>query len=214
MKCWSAGLHRLLIFLIAGWSGFFLMSVELLSGRLLAPSFGGSIQVWGAVITVFMLALSIGYLVGGRVSVQDPSLGKLSLMLLGTAALTTPTVLFGERIADAVFQLVLDPRYGCLLAAFGLFFVPTLLAGMVSPYAVRLLVQESRLSGQQAGSLYFVSTFGSAAGTLCTSFYLVLVLDIMQIFWILIGVSTGVGLATLAFTLLPVKTARLGQKGL
>jgi MFS family permease len=200
--------------MIAGWSGFFLMAIELLSGRLLAPNFGGSIQVWGAVITVFMLALSIGYLVGGSLSVKNPSLGKLSLMLLGTAALTTPTVIFGERITEAVFQLVLDPRYGSLLAAFGLFFVPTLLAGMVSPYAVRLLVQESRLSGQGAGILYFVSTFGSAAGTLLTSFYLVLVLDVMQIFWILIAVSTALGLLTLAYTLLPFKTAGLEQKGL
>ena len=41
------------------------MAVELLGGRLLAPTFGSSIYVWGAIITVFMLALSLGYL-GGR----------------------------------------------------------------------------------------------------------------------------------------------------
>ena len=42
------------------------MAVELLGGRLLAPTFGSSIYVWGAIITVFMLALSLGYLAGGR----------------------------------------------------------------------------------------------------------------------------------------------------
>ena len=53
-------------YVIAGWSGFFVMAVELLGGRLLAPTFGSSIYVWGAIITVFMLALSLGYLAGGR----------------------------------------------------------------------------------------------------------------------------------------------------
>ncbi len=50
---------------IAGWSGFYVMLVELLSGRLIAPSFGSSIYVWGSVIFVFMLGLAIGYLLGG-----------------------------------------------------------------------------------------------------------------------------------------------------
>ena len=37
--------------------GFVIMSLELLGGRVLAPYFGGSIYVWGSIITVFMLAL-------------------------------------------------------------------------------------------------------------------------------------------------------------
>ena len=44
------------------------MGVELLGGRLLAPYFGSSIYVWGAIITVFMLALSLG-LSAGRAGV-------------------------------------------------------------------------------------------------------------------------------------------------
>ena len=46
---------------------------------------------------------------------------------------------------------------------------------------VRLLVHEYELSGHYAGLLYFVSTFGSAAGTLLTSFYLVLAFEIREI---------------------------------
>ena len=62
-------MQAVLCYLIAGWSGFFVMAVELLGGRLLAPTFGSSIYVWGAIITVFMLALSLGYLAGGRFSI-------------------------------------------------------------------------------------------------------------------------------------------------
>jgi hypothetical protein len=46
--------------------------------------------------------------------------------------------------------------------------------GMISPYSVRLLVASTHESGHVAGRLYFVSTMGSALGTLATSFYFVL----------------------------------------
>ena len=205
-------MSRLIIFLIAGWSGFFLMAIELLSGRILSPYFGSSIQVWGSILTVFLLALSFGYLIGGRISVKAPSIARLSIILLTAAAATTPAVLLGDQVMERVFALILDPRYGSLVAATLLFFIPTMIAGMISPYAVRLLVSECRLSGHHAGFLFFVSTFGSAAGTLLTSFYLVIYLDIHQIFWILIGASTMLGLITLAFSLSRFKTVGLEQR--
>src|SRR4029077_13791240 len=82
-----------------------------------------------------------------------------------------------------------DPRFGSLLAAALLFLLPTGISGMVSPYAVRLLVADRASAGHHAGKLYFVSTFGSAAGTLATSFYLVLYFEVNQILLMLLGVS-------------------------
>jgi hypothetical protein len=186
-------LRRFLIFLIAGWSGFFVMAVEMLSGRILAPNFGNSIHVWGAIITIFMLALSVGYLLGGWLSVNQPSLRRLALILISGAVTMLPVIVLGDAALDWVFDVMDDPRYGSLLSATLLFFIPTAISGMVSPYAVRLLVAESRLSGHYAGQLYFVSTFGSAAGTLLTSFYLVLYFEIHQIIAGLIGISLILG---------------------
>jgi hypothetical protein len=186
-----------MVFCIAGWSGFFVMGVELLSGRILAPSFGSGIYVWGGIITVFMLALSLGYLLGGRWSLHEPTLRRLASLLLLAAATTAPIALFAESLLDRLFDVFHDPRYGSLVSAALLFFVPTVVCGMVSPYAVRLLVTEYRVSGQVAGLLYFVSTLGSAAGTLATSFYLVLWFDIGQILWGMSAVSLllgGIGL--------------------
>lgn len=186
-------LRRFLIFLIAGWSGFFVMAVEMLSGRILAPNFGNSIHVWGAIITIFMLALSVGYLLGGWLSVNQPSLRRLALILISGAVTMLPVIVLGDAALDWVFDAIDDPRYGSLFSATLLFFIPTAISGMVSPYAVRLLVAESRLSGHYAGQLYFVSTFGSAAGTLLTSFYLVLYFEIHQIIAGLIGISLILG---------------------
>jgi MFS family permease len=187
-------LNRSFVFLIAGWSGFFVMAVELLSGRILAPNFGNSIYVWGGIITIFMLALSIGYLIGGRLSIREPSLKKLSMILMVAAASTTPVVLMSDAVLDRIFTLIQDPRYGSLISATILFFLPTMVSGIISPYAVRLLVTESNRSGHFAGLLYFVSTFGSAAGTILTSFYLVLYFEINHIIWTMIGISSLISL--------------------
>ncbi len=55
-------MRNVVIYVMAGLSGFVVMSFELLGGRMLAPWFGSGIYVWGSIITIFMTALAIGYL--------------------------------------------------------------------------------------------------------------------------------------------------------
>ena len=186
-------MYRTMLYLVAGWSGCFVMAVELLGGRLLAPYFGSSIYVWGAIITIFMLALSFGYLAGGRWSLIRPSLRRLALILMAAAAFTVPLTLGADVMLEWLSARVSDPRMGSLLGAAALFFLPTAVSGMVSPYAVRLLVADRNRSGDHAGKLYFVSTFGSAAGTLATSFFLVLYFEVNQILWAMMAVSLLTG---------------------
>jgi hypothetical protein len=174
-------LHNLLVLCLAFISGFIIMSIELLGGRILAPYFGSSIYVWGSIITVFMLSLSIGYLIGGRLSLHSPSLTRYGGFYAGAAVLLVPLILWANQIMEALFLRVEDPRYGSLLVSMLLFFLPTAVLGMIAPYSVRLLVAERERSGHVAGNLYFISTLGSALGTLATSFYLVLWFEVNQI---------------------------------
>ena len=102
-----------------------------------------------------------------------------------------PIALFAQPIMAYIFSHIEDSRYGSLLASTALFFVPTIILGMISPYSVRLLVTDSEHSGQVAGGLYFVSTLGSALGTIITSFYMVLAFDVNTI---ILGFSTTLGL--------------------
>lgn len=186
------------VLLLAFCAGFSIMCFELLGGRLLAPYFGSSVYVWGSIITIFMLALSIGYLSGGKLSLFRPSLGKYGLIFMVAAISMIPTILFSEVIMDWVFELVEDPRYGSLLASTLLFMIPTAIMGMVAPYSVRILTESKDSSGQTAGFLYFVSTLGSAIGTIITSFYLVLWLEIDQILWLTFLIMFIAGLIALA----------------
>jgi hypothetical protein len=182
-----------MIYFAAAWSGFFVMGVELLGGRLLSPYFGSSIFVWGALIAVFMTALSIGYLIGGQLSMRSPSLVGLGLLLMAESFFALPIIVFGDRLFDMLSFAIEDARYGSLLASVLMFGLPTVFSGMVSPYAVRLLIESVEKSGRSAGRLYFASTLGSAGGTILTTFYLVLFFDINTIILSLIAISFAIG---------------------
>jgi len=179
-----------LIYFLAFSSGFSIMGIELLGGRILAPFFGSSVHIWGSIITVFMLSLSFGYLLGGKMSIRQPSLTKYGLIFLLASIMVLPIALFAQPIMEFIFSHIEDSRYGSLLASTALFFIPTIILGMISPYSVRLLVTDSERSGQVAGGLYFVSTLGSALGTIITSFYMVLAFDVNSI---IIGFATLIG---------------------
>ncbi len=177
--------------------GFCIMTVELLGGKILSPYFGGSVFVWGSIITVFMLALSIGYLLGGRWSLNQPSTRKYGSLFLASALTILPLIIGHDAISDWVFELIEDPRYGSLVASIILFFVPTTILGMIAPYSVRLLVSSAQSSGQTAGFLYFVSTLGSALGTLATSFYFVKYFELNSILYGVIVALTLAGIAAI-----------------
>ena len=185
--------------------GFVIMSLELLGGRMLAPWFGSSIYVWGSIITVFMLALALGYLVGGRLSLHEPSLTRFALIFLVAGCILGPLALAAEPITTWVFDRIHDPRYGSLMAALALFVAPTVILGMISPYSVSLLVRAREESGKVAGALYFVSTIGSALGTLATSFYFVLWFEVNQIIVSLSATLLVLGLAALVLDRLAVR---------
>ncbi|MEP7270342.1 MAG: fused MFS/spermidine synthase [Acidobacteriota bacterium] len=151
-------------------SGASVMVVEILGSRILAPTFGTTLHVWSALITVTLAALAIGYAWGGRIADRRPGLGALMAVLaLGAGALL---------IADLATKAVLRVAYGAgmvsgtFLAATLLFLPTLLLLGMVSPMAVRAAADKQHL-GQSVGNLYALSTIGSVAGSLIVSLLLI-----------------------------------------
>ncbi len=174
--------------------GFVIMSLELLGGRVLAPYFGSSIYVWGSIITVFMLSLATGYLLGGWLSLQQPTFRKFAAIFVFGGVLLLPLIFIAQPFLTWTFEHIEDPRYGSLLAAAVLFVVPTVVLGVISPYSVRLMITQTHESGRVAGTLYFVSTLGSALGTLATSFYFVLWFEIDTIITLLAATLIGLGI--------------------
>jgi len=204
-------MKRNIILLLAFIAGFSIMCFELLGGRMLAPFFGSSVYVWGSIITVFLLALSIGYLTGGRLSLYRPSLKKFALIFLLAGMALLPTLFFSLNLFEWVFERIEDPRYGSLLASILVFLVPSIVMGMIAPYSVRILTVSADSSGHTAGFLYFVSTLGSAIGTIMTSFYLVLWLEIDQILWLIFTLLILCGILALVVDLIDRARAKQRQ---
>jgi len=160
--------------------GGVLMSIEILGSRLISPYFGNSIYVWGSLISVVMGALSLGYYLGGRLADRRPSMPLLGGIIVVAGLLTITLRYVSPVVCETAWRAGLGPRFGALAASIALFFLPGMLLGMVSPFAVRLGTQAVGDVGKTAGVLYALSSLGSIVGTLLTAFVLI---DLM-------GVST------------------------
>jgi MFS family permease len=156
--------------------GWFVMELEILGVRVLAPYFGSAVYVvMGSVIGVFLLSISAGYILGGWVSTKANSLRILGAGLIAAGAWLSALPFFTEPVCEGIFNAGLDEKWGSLLAAIVLFGVPTMMLGMASPTAVRWLTKEAKDSGLNAGLVFAFSTVASFAGCVVTAFYLVLI---------------------------------------
>ncbi len=174
--------------------GAIVMSFEILGSRVLAPNFGSSVFAWGSLISTFLAGLSGGYYLGGKVADRRPSTRKLALIVFCPALLFLTFPLYANPVTNWVFDLDLGLRLGPLLASFLLFFAPSLFLGAVSPYTAKLAICSLHTSGKTIGTLYALSTLGSIAGTLATSFYLITIAGVK----VLIMAQGGILLAIAA----------------
>ena len=162
-------------------SGGVLLSVEIAASRVLAPFFGNSLYVWGAVIGVVLAGLAVGYAAGGGLADRAPT----PLLLLGVLLLGSVGVLLIPVLDEPVLEFVVDwdpgPRLDPVLATVLLFGWPSVVLAAVTPIAVRLRARELALLGRTAGRLFSVSTCGSIAGTFVTAFWLIPELGVDQL---------------------------------
>jgi len=162
-----------------------LLALEIVASRLIAPSFGNSVYVWGSLIGVFLAALSAGYYLGGIVADRRPSGALFAGLVFLAGVLVFPIPLLAPRVLEAIVFADYGPRLGPLAAAVALFFLPSLVMGMVSPFAVRLRARTVMTIGNVAGILYALSTLGSIAGTLLAAFVLIAYLPVSRIIHLL-----------------------------
>lgn len=152
-----------------------MMELEILGVRVLVPYFGSAVYViTGSVIGVFLLSLSIGYLLGGWLSGKLNAWTLLGVVMIAVGGWQCGIPFFSEPVCNAIFDLGLDEKWGSLLASLVLFGAPTVLLGTVSPTVMHWLTRQASQSGFNAGLVMATSTMSSFAGCVVTAFYLVL----------------------------------------
>lgn len=165
------------IFLLAFVVGLATLGTEIAAARLLAPWFGASTIVWANTIATVLVALSVGYWLGGRLADRDPTIGGLSRVVLAGGALVAavPYVAgpFLEISVDALDRVEAGAAAGSLLAVLVLLAAPVLVLGCVAPWALRLTLTELDETGRTAGRLSAISTLGSLVGTFASALLLI-----------------------------------------
>jgi predicted membrane-bound spermidine synthase len=160
---------KLIVFI----SGAILMSLEIVGSRVLSPYFGNSVFVWSSLISVFLMSLSFGYHLGGKLSDKMPEPKILSAIIFGSGVLIFIIPFIQEPVNNAIFDFDLGMKLSPLIASSILFLIPSILMGAVSPFAVRMSVKSIETVGNVSGNISAISTIGNIFGTLFTSFYLI-----------------------------------------
>ena len=186
------------IYCVAFLTGAIVMSFEMLGSRYLSPYFGGGIYTWAALISTVLIALTAGYFVGGILADRTISASVLALIVIAGSGYLLVLPSFAQPVLEFALDSINDIRAGSLIASLSLMLVPVTFFGMCSPFAVRLLLRSAKSSGRVAGAVYGISTAGSIAGTLGTTFFLIPAIGSRGITLVLGAVGLFAGLAMLA----------------
>lgn len=153
------------------------LGAEIAAVRLLSPYFGASTVVWANTIGVVLVALAIGYWLGGRAADRRPERRPLCLVALLASTLLAAVPFVSRPLLDlavsALDSVSAGAFLGSLVAVLGLVAIPVLLLGAVAPWALRLAVERVEDAGTVAGRLYALSTAGSLVGTLLSALLLI-----------------------------------------
>lgn len=152
-------------------TGASIMIVEILGAKMLAPFLGTSHFVWTAQIAVTMVALALGYYLGGRLVDRSPDLRRLYWAILWAGVYLAASVPLTETVANGCLRFSLAA--GSLLASAFLFLVPLCLLAMVGPFLIRVFTFQVSGVGGNVGRLSAISTLGSFAGTLLIGYVLI-----------------------------------------
>jgi len=152
-------------------TGAVVMGLEILGTRVIGTVYGSSLFVWGALLTTTLVCLAVGYAVGGAAADRWPHDGLLYVltMLAGGLVLVIPAM---QGILQPCFHRF-GARGGALVSALAIFAGPLTMLGVASPFVIRLLSRSLQATGRTAGAVFALSTAGSVAGTLLTSFWLI-----------------------------------------
>ena len=208
----SSPAFRAFIYIVAFVTGAIVMSFEMLGSRYLNPYFGSGIYTWAALISTVLAALTAGYFLGGFIADRTVSASVLGAIVTVASLYLLALPSFADVILGFVSNTVDDVRLGSLCAALAIMVLPVALFGVYSPFAIRLVLRAAQHSGTISGAVYGVSTAGSIAGTLGTTFFLIPAIGTRAI-TLLLG-AAGLGCGLLLFALGRLHRRALGAAAL
>jgi MFS family permease len=176
----------LLVFL----GGFVVMVLEMIGVLYLAKDFGSSFYVWTSQIGVILMALSLGYAIGGsladrfqRTAFLAAPLAVAGIFIFFIPQISPPLINAivnrhppGENIS--MLWMKLDPAFGSAV----IFFLPCFVLAILSPYMIRITARRLDKVGRVSGLIYAASTAGSIGGVFISGYIFIDYLTVTAIF--------------------------------
>lgn len=167
-------------------SGFAALIYQVVWQRVLFSTFGINVESVTIIVSLFMLGLGVGALVGGVLSkIFEKSLIKLFILLeigIGIFGIFSIDVIKSiAKIADTTSVLSLS------LHVYLILFLPTLMMGATLPILVSYIHKHYRNVGKTVGILYAFNTLGSAIAAFIT----------VSLIFVLFGLKESVFIAAL-----------------
>src|SRR6516162_5714291 len=145
---------RLLPYLLAFFSSFCIMILELVASRLVARHVGASLTVWTSVIGIMLGGICLGNVLGGRLADRvEPRRAIGPLYALG-AFLTLSCLWINVFIGllPGLDSMAWNLRTVVVVTLD--FLIPATVLGMIGPVVAKLAVTRARRAGSAIGDVY------------------------------------------------------------
>ena len=150
------------------------MALEIVAGRALAPYVGMSLYTWTVIIAVVLAGLSLGHWWGGRLADRTARPARMvAAILLGASIVTLISLALMRLLAP--WAAGFDPVGHAGALALSAFFLPSLMAGAVSPLltVMALDAAPAERRGGVLGLMFALGAGGAIIGTLLAGLVLI-----------------------------------------
>jgi spermidine synthase len=155
-------------------TGAVVLVIEVVATRLLSPYFGNTIFTVSSILGIILGALSLGYYLGGLYADKKPYFANFYNLIAASGLSVILLALFSNSLLP-IFAYSFSIKTGPLIFSIVLFFLPSFLLGMLSPFAIKLrskTISKEKI-GKVSGEVFFFSTAGSIVGSLLAGFVLI-----------------------------------------
>lgn len=165
-------------------AGFSIMTIELISGRVVAPIIGSSVFTWTSVIGITLLGLAIGSYVGGKIAdkyetdISLPLSFLFSSVLISLIPILAINTNFITDSSDSILKLN-------LYLSIYLFLLPSLAIGLIQPIILKKFANNFLKLGSEYGILSFAWSAGGILGVFLTGFFFISNIGSKETIWLM-----------------------------
>jgi MFS family permease len=150
-----------------------LLVLELVAGRILAPTIGVSLYTWTAVIGVVLAGISLGSWLGGKIADRRPGRSVLSLQFFLSGACSALVLVFQSNLDSLAAPFSWPQILQVVWLTTIVFFLPSLIIGSITPMIVKLALSSLEVTGRVVGRIRAAAELGAIAGVFLTGFVLI-----------------------------------------